>query len=153
MLSHNGTIFRKVAQHTMCDMTFSTTFMWNICDSKNNSLSLSHTHTKASYYQFLTTVNLKMMQDLENIVHNGIWLISYKKCIKIIENIRTGCIKLWLYCTPFPWENILTMCWFSVCSTRETHRRYTGSQYGRKPDCRAVATLDKHWNTARMTLP
>jgi hypothetical protein len=37
------------------------------------------------------------------------------------------------------------MCWFSVCSTSETHRRYTGSQYGRKPDCKAVATLDRHW--------
>jgi hypothetical protein len=41
-------------------------------------------------------------------------------------------------------NSLLTMCWFRVCSTRETHRRYTGSQYGRKPDCRAVATLDRH---------
>ena len=28
---------------------------------------------------------------------------------------------------------------------RETHRWNTGSQYGRKPDFRAVATDERHW--------
>lgn len=32
----------------------------------------------------------------------------------------------------------------SVCLTRDKHRLKTGSQYGMKPPCKAVATLDKH---------
>lgn len=40
---------------------------------------------------------------------------------------------------------MLTMAWASVFWTRLTQRWYTGSQYGRKPLCRAVATDDRHW--------
>lgn len=31
-----------------------------------------------------------------------------------------------------------------VCLTNDKHLSNTGSQYGKKPTCRAVATLDKH---------
>jgi len=37
-----------------------------------------------------------------------------------------------------------TCVWWRVCATRETHRWNTGSQYGRKPDCKAVATDERH---------
>lgn len=42
-----------------------------------------------------------------------------------------------------------TWVWWRVWATRATQRWKTGSQYGRKPDCRAVATEDRHckWQT------
>ena len=48
----------------------------------------------------------------------------------------SGCSNWSAFCT---WA----MCWLRVCSTRETQRLYTGSQYGRKPSCKAVATLQQ----------
>lgn len=49
-------------------------------------------------------------------------------------------------------QRSLTMCWLSVCSTSEMQRRKTGSQYGRKPDWRAVATDDRHSNRGKRSL-
>ena len=43
-------------------------------------------------------------------------------------------------------------CWFRVCSTRLTHRLKTGSQYGRKPSCSAVATEERHSNKGNRSL-
>ena len=45
-------------------------------------------------------------------------------------------------CPPVCW--LLTMDWARVFWTRFTQRWYTGSQYGRKPLWRAVATDDRH---------
>jgi hypothetical protein len=42
-LSHNGTIFeKKVIEHRMCVLIFSTTFVWNISHSKKKSATYYH---------------------------------------------------------------------------------------------------------------
>ena len=40
---------------------------------------------------------------------------------------------------------LATCTWCRVWAIRETQRWNTGSAYGRKPVCSAVATDDKHW--------